>query len=239
MSAPADAGFQTTVSLYDLIPLLNLVRTWPPNPQYERHFHDALAQARRADGWLAISESSAREARDHLGLDAGSVVNVSRRLRPDLQKGGGIAGGRGRPARAIWPRSAKRLVLGRVQMPRKNLTSDRGLCEPPPHSAPGTPARAGRKDASTFESKPPMRRLWPQDCAGETYEYGLHTGRRSRSAVQPLRTSSFCRRCTRGSGCRLWRRCCAGRPSSGPTPRACPRSSVAWMRCSTRSTSLP
>ena len=73
----SDAGYQTTVSLYDLIPLLDPDRYLAGNPRYERHYHDALAQVKRADGWLAISESSAGEARGHLGLDAGSVVNVS------------------------------------------------------------------------------------------------------------------------------------------------------------------
>ena len=77
-----DARFQTTVTLYDLIPLLDPTSYLAPNPRFERHYHDALAQAKRADGWLAISESSAREARDHLGLDPGSVVNVSAACDP-------------------------------------------------------------------------------------------------------------------------------------------------------------
>jgi glycosyltransferase involved in cell wall biosynthesis len=82
----ADAKYLTTVSIYDLIPLLNPASYFASNPGYERHFRDAVRQAKRASGWLAISESSAREARDNLGLDAGSVVNISAACDPIFNK---------------------------------------------------------------------------------------------------------------------------------------------------------
>ena len=71
-----DRMLPTAVTLYDLIPLVHreayladaIVESW-----YERK----LGHLRRAQLWLAISESSRREAIDRLGLPDEWVVNVS------------------------------------------------------------------------------------------------------------------------------------------------------------------
>jgi FkbM family methyltransferase len=71
-----DSMLATAVTLYDLIPLVDrehyladaMVEAW-----YERK----LGHLRRAQLWLAISESSRREAIDRLGLPAEWVVNIS------------------------------------------------------------------------------------------------------------------------------------------------------------------
>ncbi|CAM3065995.1 D-inositol-3-phosphate glycosyltransferase [Methylobacterium mesophilicum] len=68
--------FPTGVTLYDLIPLLN------PDAYLDRKFvrnwyFEKLASLKRADVLFAISESSRREALDHLSLAPSSVVNIS------------------------------------------------------------------------------------------------------------------------------------------------------------------
>jgi len=71
-----DSMLATAVTLYDLIPLVHrehyladaMVEAW-----YERK----LGHLRRAQLWLAISESSRREAIDRVGLPADWVVNIS------------------------------------------------------------------------------------------------------------------------------------------------------------------
>lgn len=71
------APIVTTATLYDLIPLLNTETYFAQNPAFERHYREMVAHLARADGWLAISESAAREAQAALGLDPEYVVNVS------------------------------------------------------------------------------------------------------------------------------------------------------------------
>jgi glycosyltransferase involved in cell wall biosynthesis len=78
--------FLRTVPVYDLIPLLQPGAYLAPSPRYETHYRAAVADAGRADGWLAISESSAAEAREHLAADPTSVVNVSAACDPMFQK---------------------------------------------------------------------------------------------------------------------------------------------------------
>lgn len=67
----------TTISLYDLIPLLNPDEYLSVDQQYEQHYRAAVAQAKHADGWFAISESSAREAIGLLEVEPSSVFNIS------------------------------------------------------------------------------------------------------------------------------------------------------------------
>lgn len=67
----------TVVTLYDLIPLMNPETYLDPVPPYRMYYEDKLADLRRADALLAISESAADEARDVLGFDRGKVFNIS------------------------------------------------------------------------------------------------------------------------------------------------------------------
>lgn len=66
----------TAVILYDLIPFIQ-----PGNyltaETGARFYHGRINQLRRADLWLAISESARREGLDYLGLPANDVVAIS------------------------------------------------------------------------------------------------------------------------------------------------------------------
>lgn len=66
----------TAVTLYDLIPLIQR-RIYLADAGVESWYERKLAMLRRADLWLAISESSRREGIEHLGLPADRVINVS------------------------------------------------------------------------------------------------------------------------------------------------------------------
>jgi len=68
---------QTVVTLYDLIPLLNPENYLKPNPVYEKYYLRKVEYLKRANQWLAISESAAAEGRQALALPADSVVNIS------------------------------------------------------------------------------------------------------------------------------------------------------------------
>ena len=57
----------TVVTLYDLIPLLNSEIYLKRNPVYARYYQRKIEHLKRANQWLAISESSADEGRDHIG----------------------------------------------------------------------------------------------------------------------------------------------------------------------------
>lgn len=69
--------FPTSVTLYDLIPLHDPDRFLQPNPAAEAPLPSQLDALRRADLLLAISDFTARDARDRLGLGEDLVVNVS------------------------------------------------------------------------------------------------------------------------------------------------------------------
>jgi glycosyltransferase involved in cell wall biosynthesis len=70
-------GIPTSVTLHDLIPLLNPQTYLKPHPVYKRHYQSKIEHLKRANLWLAISESSSREGRDALELPANAVVSVS------------------------------------------------------------------------------------------------------------------------------------------------------------------
>ncbi len=67
----------TLVTLYDLIPLMNPEIYLDPAPRYRETYLDKIEHLRRADGLVAISESSADEARDVLGFATDSIFNIS------------------------------------------------------------------------------------------------------------------------------------------------------------------
>ncbi len=64
----------TIVTLHDLIPLLDPENYIKPDSDYARHYHRKIGCLKRANGWLAVSESSASEGRNSLALPAESLV---------------------------------------------------------------------------------------------------------------------------------------------------------------------
>jgi glycosyltransferase involved in cell wall biosynthesis len=73
---PAGGHFDTAVTLYDLIPLLNQER-YLGDPNIARWYHRKLESLKRAQLLLAISGHARSEAIDVLGLDPASVVDIS------------------------------------------------------------------------------------------------------------------------------------------------------------------
>jgi len=62
---------------YDLIPLLNPKLYLNSNPEFNQYYHAKLADFKKLDGLLAISNSSAEEVKKYLEFDSKYVFNVS------------------------------------------------------------------------------------------------------------------------------------------------------------------
>lgn len=69
--------YQTGITFYDLIPLLNPDQYFLGNPGFKSYYFDKLDCLKRADHLFAISEFSRQEALQHLELNPERVVNVS------------------------------------------------------------------------------------------------------------------------------------------------------------------
>jgi len=67
----------TAVTFYDLIPLIQSDVYLKPNPLYETFYRQKLAYLKKADIYLAISESSRQEIIDHLDVKTEQVVNIA------------------------------------------------------------------------------------------------------------------------------------------------------------------
>lgn len=67
----------TAVTFYDLIPLIQRNTYLDPNPFFEKLYMEKLEYLRRADLFLAISESSRMEVIEQLGVPAESAINIS------------------------------------------------------------------------------------------------------------------------------------------------------------------
>lgn len=67
----------TAVTLYDLIPLMQSDSYLKPNPTYEAFYREKLGYLKRADLYLAISESSRQEVIDYLGAAPEQAVNIA------------------------------------------------------------------------------------------------------------------------------------------------------------------
>lgn len=78
-------AFRTAVTLFDLIPLIYHKR-YLENPEIAQWYHGKIAHLRRADLLLGISSSAAHEAVEHLGFDAGKVVNISSAIDDAFQQ---------------------------------------------------------------------------------------------------------------------------------------------------------
>jgi O-antigen biosynthesis alpha-1,2-mannosyltransferase len=72
-----DGAALVSVTLYDLIPLLNPDHYLKPDPPYAEFYQRKLEYLKRAALHLAISDASRQEGIAHLGLPAGRVVNTS------------------------------------------------------------------------------------------------------------------------------------------------------------------
>jgi glycosyltransferase involved in cell wall biosynthesis len=66
----------TAVTFYDLIPLIQSDVYLTPNPTFEALYREKLDHLRRADLYLAISESSRSEAISHLNVGNEQAVNI-------------------------------------------------------------------------------------------------------------------------------------------------------------------
>lgn len=66
-----------SVSLYDLIPLLNPDQYLKPNPRYAQHYQRKIEDLKKADCLLAISEFTRQEGEGHLVASKGRIVNIS------------------------------------------------------------------------------------------------------------------------------------------------------------------
>ncbi|EKT4504265.1 MULTISPECIES: glycosyltransferase [Pseudomonas] len=80
-----DSQVPVTVSLYDLIPLLNPDHYLKPNPGYEQYYMRKVGHLQRASGLLAISGFARQETLDTLEVSAAQVVNVSTAIDDHFQ----------------------------------------------------------------------------------------------------------------------------------------------------------
>ncbi len=67
----------TSVTIYDLIPLIESKLYLDINPSYKQHYMRQVNWIKAADCLLAISESSKLEGEQHLGLDPNIVTNIA------------------------------------------------------------------------------------------------------------------------------------------------------------------
>ncbi len=77
-----DRSTPVSVSLYDLIPLLNPDQYLKPNPRYAQCYQRKIEDLKKADCLLAISEFTRQEGLAHLGASKGRIVNVSTAIEP-------------------------------------------------------------------------------------------------------------------------------------------------------------
>jgi len=76
----------TVAILYDLIPLLNPQDYLDPDPSYKSHYVKKIESCKKASAWFAISEFSAKEGIDSLGLPKEYVFNISTAADPVFRK---------------------------------------------------------------------------------------------------------------------------------------------------------
>lgn len=72
-----DRTTPVTVSLYDLIPLLDPELYLKPDPGYAQYYQRKVEYLKKASAYLAISETAAREVTQVLALGGASVVNIA------------------------------------------------------------------------------------------------------------------------------------------------------------------
>jgi glycosyltransferase involved in cell wall biosynthesis len=80
-----DRDTPVSVSLYDLIPLLNPDQYLKPNPSYEKHYQRKIDFLKKASIYLAISEFARKEGIEHLKVNEKNIVNVSTAIEPQFK----------------------------------------------------------------------------------------------------------------------------------------------------------
>lgn len=73
-----------TVTLYDLIPLLNPDQYLRPNPAYGRYYERKIGSLSRAAACLAISDFARNEGLQHLSFNESGIVNMSTAIESDF-----------------------------------------------------------------------------------------------------------------------------------------------------------
>lgn len=90
-----DQRTPTMVTVHDLIPLMNRQSYLATNPCLEAYYLRKIEHLKRSHGLLAISDSSAREARDFLGIPEERIWVTGEGLDPAFEGGketGGLSG---------------------------------------------------------------------------------------------------------------------------------------------------
>lgn len=77
-----DTSTPVSVTLYDLIPLLNPDHYLTPNQRYAQYYQRKVGSLKQAASFLAISEFSRQEGLSALGVPETQVINVSTAIEP-------------------------------------------------------------------------------------------------------------------------------------------------------------
>lgn len=72
-----DKETKVATILYDLIPYIHKDKYLVDNKIYTKYYLDKIEHFKKADLFLAISESSSNEAIEHLGVNQNKVINIS------------------------------------------------------------------------------------------------------------------------------------------------------------------
>lgn len=80
-----DQVTRVSVSLYDLIPLLNRDRYLDANPRYANYYERKVDHLKQAAVYLAISEATRKEGLTHLNVADSCIVNVTASVKPCFQ----------------------------------------------------------------------------------------------------------------------------------------------------------
>jgi len=77
-----DRSTPVSVTLHDLIPLLNPDHYLKPNPSYAQYYQRKIKHLKKAAVHLAVSESSRQEGLEHLAVPANQIFNTSEAIEP-------------------------------------------------------------------------------------------------------------------------------------------------------------
>ncbi|MCL2657704.1 MAG: glycosyltransferase [Betaproteobacteria bacterium] len=80
-----DTCTPVTVTLHDLIPLINPGQYLRPNPDVRRYYERKIDHLGRAAACLAISAFSRQEGLEHLNFDESAIVNISTAIEADFR----------------------------------------------------------------------------------------------------------------------------------------------------------
>lgn len=75
-----------SVTLYDLIPLLNPEQYLQPNPRYQAYYQRKIDWLKKAAVMLGISDYACQEAKDALSIDSTKVVAISTAIESSFKK---------------------------------------------------------------------------------------------------------------------------------------------------------